>query len=162
VAVEAAAQRFLTLDDLINERALFHDFTNRALVETEPTVPLRSPAEAATILARLTAAHRFTLYEYFMTDRIGHAQDYEGAGVILAQLAEFIRELLARLDLTKTTVLLTSDHGNIEDLSARNHTLNPVPTLLWGRDRERLQARISTLADLTPAILETLLGEHSV
>lgn len=162
VAVEAAEQSFLTLDDLINDRALFHDFTNRALVETEPTVPLRSPVEAATILARIATAHRFTLYEYFMTDRIGHAQDYEGAGIILAQLAEFIRELLGQLDLTETTVLLTSDHGNIEDLSARNHTLNPVPTLLWGRDRERLQTRISTLADLTPAILETLPGEKSL
>jgi hypothetical protein len=37
-----------------------------------------------------------------------------------------------------------------------------VPTLLWGRDRERLQARIGTLADLTPAMLETLHGEQAL
>jgi bisphosphoglycerate-independent phosphoglycerate mutase (AlkP superfamily) len=63
---------------------------------------------------------------------------------------------LGKLDLQRTTVILTSDHGNIEDLSLRNHTLNPVPTIVWGEHREEMAARIHSLADITPAIVNVL------
>ena len=56
----------------------------------------------------------------------------------------------------RTTVILTSDHGNVEDLSSRNHTLNLVPTLAWGPGRARVARRVRTLADITPAIVEIL------
>ncbi len=75
---------------------------------------------------------------------------------MLRALALFIRSLLAALDLRTTTVILTSDHGNIEDLSVRNHTLNPVPTIVWGEHREEIAARIHSLADITPGIVDVL------
>ncbi len=90
----------------------------------------------------LTEEHRFTLYEYFITDKIGHAQDFEKAREYLPPLAEFFRETLRLTDLETTTVILTSDHGNIEDLSVRtNHTLNDVPTIVWGRKRYEIAER---------------------
>jgi bisphosphoglycerate-independent phosphoglycerate mutase (AlkP superfamily) len=77
-------------------------------------------------------------------------------------LAGYVRSLLAKLDLKRTTVILTSDHGNIEDLSVRNHTLNQVPTLIWGKHRERLAARIRSLMDITPGIVDVLTrGTHT-
>jgi bisphosphoglycerate-independent phosphoglycerate mutase (AlkP superfamily) len=79
----------------------------------------------------------------------------------LQNLARLIRELLVRIDLNSTSVILTSDHGNIEDLSTRNHTLNNVPTIVWGRDSNRIAAGIRTLADITPAIVETLTSKAS-
>jgi hypothetical protein len=155
-AVEAAGLRFNVLDDLRAGRAVFHDFTNATLIERGEDVKPRTPDEAGHVLAEISRQHRFTLYEFFMTDKVGHAQDYDEARRLLPMLARFIRVLLGKLDLTATTVMLTSDHGNIEDLSARNHTLNPVPTLIWGRNRRRIAERVSTLADITPAIVETL------
>jgi len=74
-------------------------------------------------------------------------------------LALFIRELLVRLDLQRATVILTSDHGNIEDLSSRNHTLHAVPTIVWGAQRERIAAQIKTLADITPTIVALLTNQ---
>jgi len=71
-------------------------------------------------------------------------------------LARFIRSLLANLDLKSSDMILASDHGNIEDLSLRNHTLNPVPTIVWGRQRERIAAGIHSLADITPSIIDLL------
>jgi bisphosphoglycerate-independent phosphoglycerate mutase (AlkP superfamily) len=53
-------------------------------------------------------------------------------------------------------MILTSDHGNIEDLSTRSHTLNPVPTIIWGAGSQRVANRISSLADITPAIISLL------
>ena len=161
VAVEAAGMRFRDLDDMQNNRAVFQDYTNKMLIERGfPTAP-RTPEEAAEILAQLTSEHRFTLYEYFITDKTGHAQDAEAARLVLTGLARFVRSLLSRLDLARTTLLLTSDHGNIEDLSSRNHTLNDVPTLVWGEHRDRVAARVRSLADITPSIVEILKGKAS-
>ena len=158
-AVEAAGMQFRTLVDLRAGRAVYQDFTNRLLIERGEDVSPRTSVEAGEILAGIAAENRFTLYEYFITDKIGHAQDLERAREVLADLASFVRTLLARLDLNHTTLLLTSDHGNIEDLSARNHTLNQVPTLIWGQYKERVAARIESLADITPAIVEVLTEE---
>ncbi|HWT01499.1 MAG TPA: hypothetical protein VN256_14720 [Pyrinomonadaceae bacterium] len=161
VAVEAAQMRFRDLDDMQNGRAVFQDYTNEMLIERGfPTRP-RTPEEAAEILAQLAGEHRFTLYEYFITDKTGHAQDTEGARRVLTGLARLVRHLLSRLDLARSTVILTSDHGNIEDLSTRNHTLNDVPTLVWGEHSDGVAARVRSLADITPAIVGILKGKAS-
>ena len=160
-AVEAAGLRFNTVEDLKAGRAVYQDFTNATISERGEQADLRTPEQAGEVLASIAAAHRFTLYEYFITDKIGHAQDMNVAREVLPQLAHFIRTLLSRIDLATTTLILTSDHGNIEDLSLRNHTLNPVPTIVWGKDRERIARRIRSLADITPAIVETLTRKAS-
>jgi hypothetical protein len=157
-AVEAAGLPFRTVEDVKNNAAVFMDYTNRFLIELGLDVTERSEAEAATVLSRIVAENRFTLYEYFITDKVGHAQDMDAARRVLTSLALLIRELLIKLDLERTTVILTSDHGNIEDLSIRNHTLHAVPTIIWGAQREQVAARIQTLADITPAIVGLLAG----
>ena len=152
-AMEAANLPFRKLPDLLGKKALFHDFTNESLIEKGFDVPVFSAGEAGEILASLVQTHRFTLYEHFLTDKIGHAQDFEWAAKHLPQLAEFLRETLRRIDLETTTVILTSDHGNLEDLSVRTHTLNDVPTIVWGRKRHEVSKRIKDLTDITPTIL---------
>jgi bisphosphoglycerate-independent phosphoglycerate mutase (AlkP superfamily) len=103
--------------------------------------------------------NRFTLYEYFITDKVGHAQDAAKARTVLQDLARMIRQVLHKIDLETTTMILTSDHGNIEDLSTRSHTLNAVPTIIWGASSGQLANRISSLTDITPAIVSVLTRE---
>jgi 2,3-bisphosphoglycerate-independent phosphoglycerate mutase len=155
-AMEAAEIPFRRVADNQAGRAVFHDFTNRALIERGENVAPRTPNEAATVLASIVSENRFTLYEYFITDKVGHAQDMEAAKTVLQNLARLIRGVLDRIDLRHTSVILTSDHGNIEDLSSRNHTLNAVPTIVWGANRHFIADRIKTLADITPAIVDVL------
>ena len=155
-AVEAAGVRFCSLPDLIGRKSLFHDFTNEYLIEKGFDVPKFTPTDAAEILAGLSERHRFTLYEHFITDKIGHDQNYEWAAKHLPKLAELIRETMKRIDFDKTTFILTSDHGNIENLSIRNHTLNKVPTIVWGRKSREFAERINDLTDITPAIIDLL------
>lgn len=157
-ACEAADLPFRRLPDLLGRAAVFHDFTNESLIEKGLDVPRFSPADAGQILADLTERNRFTLYEHFITDKIGHAQDFDWAMKHLPPLAAFVRETLARVDLETTTVILTSDHGNIEDLSVRTHTLNDVPTIVWGKRKDEFAARIKSLADIAPAIVRLFNG----
>jgi len=160
VAVEAAGMRFRDSADLRADEALFHDFTNRLLIASGGSdVPERTPEEAAAILARIASAHQFTLYEYFITDRVGHLQDAAAARRVLIELARFVRGALERIDLRRTTVIVTSDHGNIEDLSSRTHTLHLVPTLAFGAQRDLVRARVRSLADIAPTIIGILASE---
>lgn len=156
VAVESAGMQFRRLSDLQGKKALFHDFSNESLIERGFDIPQFSIGEAADILANLTKENEFVLYEHFITDKIGHDQDFEKAKTHLPKLAELIRETLERIDLETTTFILTSDHGNIEDLSVRNHTLDDVPTIVWGRRKEEIAGQIKDLSHITPAILKLL------
>src|SRR5690349_7719944 len=74
-AVEAAGLSFRTVEDVRNNAAVFMDYTNRILIERGEDVSLRSEHDAARVLANIVNENCFTLYEYFITDKVGHAQD---------------------------------------------------------------------------------------
>lgn len=154
VAAESAGLRLRLLEDLEAGEAVFHDFTNRHLIEMGYDVPACDPEVAGERLARLSAKHDFTLYEHFITDRIGHLQDGELARRHLPRLSAFIEATLKAADLKHQTVIITSDHGNIEDLRTRSHTMNPVATMAFGRARDRIISRVRALTDIAPAIMD--------
>ncbi len=156
VAVESAGIGFNKIPDLLGRRSIYHDFTNRSLIEKGFDVPEFTSGDAAEILARLTESHRFVLYEHFITDKIGHDRDMERAVRHIPELAEFLRRTVENADLERTTVILTSDHGNIENLSVRNHTLNRVPTVIWGRRAAESSKRVRDLTDISPLIFDLL------
>jgi 2,3-bisphosphoglycerate-independent phosphoglycerate mutase len=156
IATRQAGMRIRTLEDLARGEALFHDFTNRLLPERGYFLPSVTPQEAGRRLAALTSGHTFTMYEHFLTDLAGHAQDMARAIEVLENLEGLLDGLLSHLDLSRHLVILASDHGNIEDLSTKQHTLNPVPTLLWGDGSSGVAAGIRNLADIAPAILRYL------
>lgn len=157
VAAEEAGLEPRTLDDVRAGRALHHDFTNESLISYGHDLPRLAPAEAGRRLARIASEVEFCAFEYFSTDAAGHAGDAEAVRRHLSRLDEFLDAILDSVDLSESTVLLTSDHGNVEDLATGSHTLNPVATLVWGRGADRAAAVIRSLADVAPAI-EMLLG----
>jgi 2,3-bisphosphoglycerate-independent phosphoglycerate mutase len=156
VAVSQAGLPFRSLKDLIAGKALYQDFTNRILRDRGYEVPQLTPQEAGRRLASIASGYDFTLYEYFQTDIAGHSQEMERCREEVKKVDLFVDSILTHLDLDSTLFLLTSDHGNIEDLSTPGHTSNRVPTILWGRGKEALGSRIKSIADLTPGIIGIL------
>ena len=65
--------------------------------------------------------------------------------------------LLDAWDAQNGLFILTSDHGNIEEKNQRQHTRNPVPTLLVGPGHAELAAQIHDLQDIAH-ITRTFLG----
>ena len=161
VAAQTSGVRLRMLEDLQQGSAVSHDFTNRFLIERGFEVESCTPEKAGARLARLAANHDFTLYEHFITDRIGHAQRRDLALSHMLDLTRFVRAVLEAADLSRQTIVVTSDHGNIEDLSTRSHTLNPVATLAFGPAREHIASRVRSLTDITPAIVDALLAVSS-
>lgn len=146
--------QFFDLDHLFSEQAIYHDFTNFELIKRDFKVPLFSAEKAGLILARASQNYDFCLYEYFKTDWAGHIQDMDYATRLVVQLERFVKTVLENTNLKKTLVIITSDHGNIEDLSVKTHTFNAVPLIAWGFNKDELVARSNSLIDITPALLE--------
>ena len=73
----------------------------------------------------------------------------------MKKLDEFLLTVLENTDLAKTSIIIASDHGNLEDLSTRGHTCNPVPVLLWG-EATREALNIHSILDVSPAVLRIL------
>jgi 2,3-bisphosphoglycerate-independent phosphoglycerate mutase len=149
----AASLPFFGVEDLLEKRAIYQDFTNRLLQEKGCSVPTFTPREAGEILARSAAEYDFCLYEYFQSDAAGHSQDRERALAEVRKLDEFLITVLEKTDLDESSILLTCDHGNLEDLSTPRHTCNPVPVLLWGPLAAHA-GEISSLLDVAPLILK--------
>jgi bisphosphoglycerate-independent phosphoglycerate mutase (AlkP superfamily) len=79
----------------------------------------------------------------------------ENACQLLITLDQVLDGLVANWDNSAGVILITSDHGNMEDLSTRRHTTNPVPVLLIGAPHLRRDFinSIHNLMDVAPAIL---------
>ena len=142
------------LKELNEGKALFHDLTNEFLIKQGYDVKPRTPFKSGSVLADITAEHDFTLFEYVHTDTIGHKRDMDLAKAQVKKLDELLDGLFEKINLDEHTLILSSDHGNLEDVSVRTHTRNPVPTIIWGKQKEQIQNKIEKLTDITPLLIE--------
>ncbi len=126
-----------------------------------PDMPTVTPREAGNHLSELSRSYDFTLFEYFLPDHAGHQQSMEQSIDFLERLDGFISGILETFDYSSTTLLITSDHGNVESLDVRTHTRNPVPLIVAGVHRNFIARRIKNLAHVTPTILR-LFDRYSI
>jgi len=156
-AIAAANVRYRDIDDLREGDAVSVFVTNQLWVEHGAGVPLITARDAGQNLARIANENDLTVFEYFLTDAAGHKAKPEFTAEVLNEVDQLLRGVLDKIDLNDALIVTTSDHGNVEDLSAKGHTLNPVPTMLIGAGHEKIASRIHALTDLTPSIIDLLL-----
>jgi hypothetical protein len=158
LATLASGARFRSWEDLVDGRAVTHDLTHWRVRERGYDLAPRTPEEAGEIIAREAMRNDFSLFEYFETDRAGHAQDRAAAMRCLADLDRALRTTLSRVDLDAMTVLVASDHGNLEDGRVKTHTTNPALFAAWGPEPEdgATHPRPRRLTDLAPFALRAL------
>lgn len=134
LAVTSAGVALKTSQDLLSGRAIAADFTAqgwRTQLGLKDT-PVLTTREAGERLANLARGYDFSLFEYWLSDYAGHGQDMQAACSLLETFDQVLGGLLDAWDDRSGLILFTSDHGNLEDLSTRKHTTNPVPALLIG------------------------------
>ncbi|MFQ5798997.1 MAG: alkaline phosphatase family protein [Bacteroidota bacterium] len=144
-------------EELRAEEAVSSDLTRTRWKELgHDRVEPIAPETAGEHLYELSQQSDFTLFDFYLTDHAGHSQSMQQAAEVLERFDGFLSGILRRYDETKMLLLLTSDHGNSEDLSAKSHTRNPVPLLLLGRYREDVASRLTNLTHLTPCLVDFL------
>ena len=160
LAARSARLPLMTHSDLVSGRAVSPDFTGHGWRERLGfhETPLLSLHEAGYRLARLAQSCNFAFFEHWPSDLVGHRQAFRQAVEMLERFDSVIAGLLRVWDWRLGMILITSDHGNIEDLAVRTHTLNPVPTILVGQDHARLAAKVRDLTDVAPLVRDFLTG----
>lgn len=143
-----------TLDDARAGAGLTHDVTGECGNARGFPIPRRTAEEAADIFWRVAGNADFTLFEHYLADEAGHARDFAAALAALETFDAFARAVVARRP-PEARVLICSDHGNVEDLTTRSHTLNPVPVLYFGPPAPELDA-LATVADVGRTVLRWL------
>lgn len=152
-AAWSAGLKLCGVEELRQNRALTHDLVRAHPYLRGYQLPQITPEQAAEDLLALAQEYHFLFHETFLTDRAGHARDEEQLQVVMERLDRFLSHLLANKD-PDMTVLITSDHGNCEDMSVKTHTTNPVPLIVTGQGASRLQGLdLRDLTDIVPAIL---------
>lgn len=151
---KSAGIRLNGLEEVLNKKALTAEIVQDAWRNSlNLDVPKISPEEAADRAKNSLMDHDLVLYEYYLTDKAGHEMSIEKAAKVLSVLDRFLSVVIENLK-EGDTLVISSDHGNIEDLSIKTHTRNPVPLFVKG-DIEAFK-KAKSILDVTPAIIETL------
>jgi len=151
-AYESGEPHFTT-QDVIQKRALTAEWTPESWRRhlRIPDLPHYSPVEAGRLLARLALQYDFAFHSHWLTDRIGHRGTLNDGIEILQRFDDVLAGVLEVWDEDAGLVVVTSDHGNMEDLSTRRHTLNQAPTLVIGRRAAEFAQDFKCLVDFVPA-----------
>ena len=169
LAVTNAGFPLFTHNDFFAGRALSADFTGHGWRDMLgfPEAPALSPQEAGRKLVSLANEYDFSLFEYWASDYAGHKQQMETAVQLMETFDGVLGGIVAQMqeqrekDGGEVLVLVTSDHGNMEDLSTRKHTNADVPALVIGNKtaREDFTRGMKDLTNIAPAIWKTVMRD---
>ena len=162
LAASAAGVPLRSALDLQAGLALSADFTGRGWAEQPgfPPSPVLGQAEAGARLADLARSVDLSWFDFWPSDVAGHRGDMGPAIHLLDQLDAVLGGFFRAWRDGPDLAIITSDHGNLEDLAHRGHTRNPVPGLLIGPAdlRAAIAPRLTSLTDFHDVILEVIFG----
>lgn len=160
-ATLAAELEFRSLDDLRADRAVAWDMErDRFAVRLAEHGELGSglatitSREAGHHLAAIAGSHHLTLFETFYTDLAGHRRFGLEPEDAVRRVDGLLGGFLDRRP-ADVTLVLTSDHGNLEETDHDIHTANPVPLLVVGPAVEAFVG-LDRLDQVAGAILHVL------
>jgi 2,3-bisphosphoglycerate-independent phosphoglycerate mutase len=147
-------------EDLFEGRAMSADFTGEGWRTMLGFIdaPVMEPTQAGRMLGALAMEYDFSLFEYWASDYAGHGQEMDTAVRLMETFDGVLGGLVEVWE--DGLIVVTSDHGNMEDLSTRKHTAAPVPGLVIGDKaaREEFTRGLHDLTDIAPAIRKAVLA----
>jgi hypothetical protein len=155
LSVSSSGLRLNSVSDVRQGRALTSEITNeRWNNKLGYNLPFIKPSLAAKRLLKAASRNDLVVFEYFLTDHLGHGRHEGNIEQTLKILDEFLLTIFSEIDPEKFTILLCSDHGNFEDLSVKTHTLNAALTISYGKHASFLFQKIKDLSDIKDSLLD--------
>ena len=147
--------RFNSVSDVRQGKALTAEIINERW-NSRLGYNLRSikPQTAARRLLRIAEKYKFTLYEFYLLDHLGHYRIKAEFDIIYNTLDLFLFTILTEYNDKHMTIIICSDHGNFEDLSVKMHTRNPSLTMTAGKYAENLFLSVKKIQDMKPSIIK--------
>ncbi len=144
-------------EEIKNQKAISADISGTRWKELgHPDIDSIEPSAAGKMFHQFGQNVDLVFFEYFVTDHAGHSREMPVAVEMLERMDGFVKGIIDSCDYEHDTILMISDHGNIEDLSVKTHTKNPVPLIVIGKKHSFFSSRIKNLTHVTPAVLSYL------
>jgi hypothetical protein len=157
-ALHDAGLPMFTDETIYNETALSSDWTGEGwrseLGYTD--TPVYSRHEAGRRMVEISRQYDFAFFSHWFTDIVGHRGPLEDGVALLELFDGVMAGALDAWDDDEGLIVVTSDHGNLEDISTRNHTENDVPTLIIGREKASFAEGLTDLTGLVPRMAQVL------
>lgn len=153
---KSAGLQLNSIKEIENEEALTAEIVQNAWRERlDINIPKITATEAAKRLLNVVPKYDLVLFEYYLTDKAGHNKSHEDAERVMKPLDEFLVHILKNKK-SEDVLVITSDHGNMEDLSVRTHTRNAVPLMVYGDGASGFDS-VNSLVDVKEAILSSMI-----
>lgn len=150
----SAGKSLNTHEEIKERKAISADISGTRWKELgHPEIDSVDPIETGKLFYQLGKKIDLVFFEYFVTDHAGHSQEMAMAVDMLERMDGFIGGMLEKFDYENDIILMISDHGNIEDLSVKTHTKNPVPLIVIGKKHSYFSSGIKNLTHVTPTII---------
>jgi 2,3-bisphosphoglycerate-independent phosphoglycerate mutase len=154
----SSGEKLFTMEDYEAGNSLYMDLTNWFLRRMGHNIPMVNAKTSGKKLVQIARKYDLAVFEYFFTDKVGHEQSMGAAKRVINHIEDFFEGIYEELDPESELLIASSDHGNLEDLSIKTHTENPVPTFLFGRSEDLAAKKITRLYDIPRYIL----SDHKV
>lgn len=152
---KSAELRLNSTDEVLNGEALTAEIVQNAWREQLGIdIPKIDATEAARRLLNVVPDYDLVMYEYYLTDKAGHNKNLEDARTVLNTLDEFLLHIIKEKR-SEDTLVITSDHGNLEDLSTKTHTRNEVPLFVLGKNADSFKG-VESLIGVKDGIMKIL------
>jgi 2,3-bisphosphoglycerate-independent phosphoglycerate mutase len=95
-------------------------------------------------------------------DMVGHTGDFEAAKKAMERIDEFLGKIEVSCLLNGYTLLITADHGNLEEMKSTNgeihtqHTTGQVPIFLISEGKDKISFKNGSLINVAPTILKIM------
>ncbi|MDX2160248.1 MAG: hypothetical protein SF162_02880 [bacterium] len=121
--------------------------------------PVYTPHQGGVRMVELSRRYAFAFFSHWMTDVIGHRGTLADGVRGLELFDRVMAGALSAWNDQEGLIVITSDHGNLEDMSNTKHTLNDVPTVIIGAGKDLFAQELTTLADIVPRMAAYLFGD---
>lgn len=138
-------------------RAVSPDFTSQGWQQlNEPDIPVLTLSQAGQQITHIARQHPFSFFEHWPSDYLGHRGSLAEAVHHLEQIDAVLAALIGSWDDGRDLLIITSDHGNIEEKDHRHHTRNPVPTIIVGPGHAQFARQLDDLTGIAPIVRQFL------
>ncbi len=115
------------------------------------------------IQAQHDHAYDLIVVNYANADMVGHSGNLEASIKAVETLDACLSQLCELVDKTQGVLLVTADHGNVEQIYDPEtkqphtaHTLNPVPLVIYGLQKSKISLQDGQLCDVASTILDIM------
>ena len=144
------------------ERILIPSPKDVATYDLKPQMSAREVTEAL-VKRFLSEDIGLVIANYANADMVGHTGNFEAAVKACEVVDECIGKVIDAATSKKARVIITADHGNIEQMIDYDtgmihtaHTTNLVPVILVDEERKKSRLNKGTAIDIAPTVLQLL------